>query len=273
MQKITPHTQNPPRVLATDLDGTFIPLPEHPQNLEALKELTALMKEKKRPLVFSTGRHFESVAEAIQQHALPLPEWIICDVGTSIYHAHDDGHYRPLEAYEAHLSELTQSLPREKIVELFTYIAGLHAQASESQKTFKISYSCKTTLLEPLVAQINGRLKQQELPYLCMGSVDPFLDCGLIDVLPTGVNKSYAIQWLSTHANFNPQEVVYAGDSGNDLAALSAGFRAIIVKNASEGLKTQVRKNLGPHAQTHLYCSTGYATSGVLEGCRHYGLV
>jgi sucrose-6-phosphatase len=41
-----------------------------------------------------------------------------------------------------------------------------------------------------------------------MGSLDPFLNCGLLDVLPKGVSKAYALLWLSTHADFKPDEVV-----------------------------------------------------------------
>ena len=107
-----------------------------------------------------------------------------------------------------------------------------------------------------------------------MGSLDPFLDRGLIDVMPGPVSKAYALLWLATHASSAPDEVIYAGDSGNDLAALGAGFRAIVVANASPGLAAKVstlQQERGIPAD-HLYQAKGEASSGVLEGCRHYGL-
>ena len=107
-----------------------------------------------------------------------------------------------------------------------------------------------------------------------MGSLDPFSNCGLLDVMPAGVSKAYALIWLSTHADFSPDEVIYSGDSGNDYAALVSGFRAIVVANGSEGLAQKVSAALGERRiSERLYLAKQTATSGVLEGCRHFGLI
>ena len=96
----------------------------------------------------------------------------------------------------------------------------------------------------------------------------------LLDVLPAQVSKAYALIWLATHADFLPDEVVYAGDSGNDLAALICGFRAIVVANDSEGLADRVAASLEERSLLdRLYLARDQATSGVLEGCRHFGLI
>jgi len=125
-----------------------------------------------------------------------------------------------------------------------------------------------------LVETVNGILERERLPFECMGSLDPFLNCGLLDVLPKGVSKAYALLWLSTHADFKPDEVVFSGDSGNDYAALVSGFRAIVVANASEGLADRVEESLTKrNLVDRLYRANGKATSGVLEGCRFYGLI
>jgi hydroxymethylpyrimidine pyrophosphatase-like HAD family hydrolase len=89
------------------------------------------------------------------------------------------------------------------------------------------------------------------------------------------VSKAYALIWLTTHADFTPDDAIYAGDSGNDLAALAAGFHAVVVANASEGLAEKVsalQQERGIPAD-RLYAAKAPASSGVLEGCRHFGLL
>ncbi|WP_162026360.1 MULTISPECIES: HAD-IIB family hydrolase [unclassified Lentimonas] len=260
-----------PFVLVTDLDGTLIPLKDSAENTEALNILADNISDKNIKFVYATGRHYASVLEAMKQYELPKPDWIICDVGTSIY-IKDDSGYTPFKHYQEYLSTRTQKLPRERIEELLSHIAGLNAQDSEHQGLFKISYYCRITLLEQLIHQVNGKLKQLNLPYHCMGSIDPFENRGLLDILPTSVDKSHAIDWLTTHANFSSEEVVYAGDSGNDYAALCA-FKSILVGNASDGLAEQVIKSKAHSAAKTFYHAKGFATSGVVEGCKHYGLI
>jgi hydroxymethylpyrimidine pyrophosphatase-like HAD family hydrolase len=97
---------------------------------------------------------------------------------------------------------------------------------------------------------------------------------GLIDVLPIGVSKAYALLWLSSHADFSPDEVIYSGDSGNDYAAMVSGFRTIIVGNGTPDLINKVKQKLKQRNLTErLFIAEGEATTGVLEGCRHFKLI
>jgi len=72
------------RVLATDLDGTLIPLNGSDSNVSDLATLAEQLRPNNVQLVFVTGRHFESVTAAINEDRLPKPDWIFCDVGTTI---------------------------------------------------------------------------------------------------------------------------------------------------------------------------------------------
>jgi sucrose-6F-phosphate phosphohydrolase len=273
MNYFNPQKGISPRWLATDLDGTLIPLPEHPENAAALQAISKARKQTNIGLVFATGRHYESVLQAIEDFRMPVPDWIICDVGSSIYHKTDQG-FTTFVPYEAHLRELSCNLHREVVETLLQSIPGLELQSPENQQRFKISYESSAEAVDGLVDTIKAMLKKALLPYDCMGSLDPFLNCGLLDVLPVGISKAYALLWLSTHADFKPDEVVFSGDSGNDFAALVSGFRAIIVANASKGLADRVRKELGSRKLAdRLYIAEGQGTSGVLEGCRFFGLI
>ena len=273
MNHFNPESKIPAQLLATDLDGTLIPLPDSAENISALAGLFKKHESGQLKLVYATGRHFESVLEAIEQYTLPEPEWIVCDVGSAIY-KHDGDKYRPYAAYENHLDETTGSVNRTVAETLLEGIEGLKLQPADHQQRFKVSYQCDSENLTRIIHTVESKLASTDLPYDCMGSLDPFMNCGLIDVLPKNVSKAYALLWLATHADFSPHEVVYSGDSGNDYAALISGFRAIIVANASDGLIEKVRNKLQSEGHAdRLYVAKSTATSGVLEGCQHFGLL
>lgn len=273
MNHFNPQSEVAPKVLATDLDGTLIPLPDTPANQEDLVTLGKSLQAAEATLVFATGRHFESVMEAVEQYALPTPDWIVCDVGSAIYQRKGE-QYEAFEAYEAHLAGTSDGIDRQAIENVLESIEGLELQAPDHQQRFKISYQSTAETVDDLVETVQAKLAESGLPYDCMGSLDPFLNCGLLDVMPRGVSKAYALLWLSTHANFHPDEVIYSGDSGNDYAALASGFRAIIVANGSKGLADKVATTLAERdLSERLYVAEGKATSGVLAGCRHFGLI
>lgn len=258
-----------PKVLASDLDGTLIPLPDSPENLVAL----AALRNAGLEIIFCTGRHLSSVMDAISRYGLPEPSWIICDVGTSIYH-NQSGRFQVFDAYTSHLQDLTVRAGRSEIESLLEGLPGLVRQQEDHQGTFKISYECDSDLTDHLVARISRLLYDFHIPFAATGSIDPFLNCGLIDLLPEGVSKAYALKWLADYANYKPEQLLYAGDSGNDYPALTAGWPAIVVANASLGLADKVKKELKNQKKLkYMFQATQTATSGVLEGCKHYGWI
>lgn len=262
-----------PRILATDLDGTFIPLPGNAENQAALEHIREACAARLIGLVFATGRHLESVLEAIQKCSLPPPDWIVCDVGTAIYR-NIGGGFELFAPFEALLAAQTRGADRTAVETLLAGVDGLSLQPLDRQARFKISYDSTAEGAGRLAALVNQRLADAQLPYACLASIDPLQPHGLLDVLPAGASKAAALLWLASHADFSPDEVVFAGDSGNDLAALACGFRAIVVANAPNGLAEQARQTLAARGQgERLFQATRAATSGVLEGCRHFGLV
>ena len=271
MTEFNPQSGIPPTVLATDLDGTFLPLLGNAENLADLEVIKRDIRRAGVKLIYVTGRHLESVNSAVMNFRIPVPDWMICDVGASIYRV-DDGSVKEFEPYADHLLGIVNGDGRESIERLLETVRKITLQDPERQHRYKISYECDSGDIGSAMADINRRL--EGLSYSVIGSVDPFADCGLIDVLPAGVSKAYAVTWLAQHADFSPDEVVFAGDSGNDKAALVSGFRAIIVANASDDLAAEVRSTLFDRGwPDRFYRATAEATSGVLEGCRHYGLL
>ncbi|MEX0818746.1 MAG: HAD-IIB family hydrolase [Pirellulaceae bacterium] len=262
------------RVLATDLDGTLIPLDGCTQNVSDLVTLAEQILAHGVKLVFVTGRHFASVRGVMDMHQLPNPDWIIGDVGTTIYHRQGPDEFTPLHAYHEHLATITSGVSIAELQSWLAGVAGLRRQEPEKQGAFKLSYYASADKLVELNAEIDTLLAKRAAPYSVIHSVDPFNGDGLIDFLPRGVSKAYALHWWSHHLGISKEDIVYAGDSGNDLAAFTAGYRTIVVGNADRSVIDQVR---AAHQRTdwpdRLFVAPEHATSGVLAGCRTFGLL
>jgi len=261
-----------PTILATDLDGTLIPLDDHERNQKDLDRLRTLFEEYDSEVAFVTGRHLESVLEAIEKHSLPTPDWILSDVGTSIYH-HENGQFTPQQKYQQHLSEIVESMPMAELDEAISKLDALTRQEQEKQGPFKLSYYTDASRLKETVAQVDEKLREHNAPYSMIHSVDPFNGDGLIDLLPSEVSKAHALRWWASFLGKDLEQIIYSGDSGNDMAAFTSGFRTIVVGNASRDIAHQVQRSHQISGWTGRLClAEKPATSGVLEGCYWFGM-
>lgn len=273
---MTSRTELPqrPSILATDLDGTLIPYPDEATHWDDLRTLEDHFANVPHELVFVTGRFFQSVMTAIAEFRLPRPGWIICDVGTSIFRLETTGNYIQLESYRLHLQQIIAQMPRENLQALLSKLPGLRLQEAEKQGPFKLSYYCHADSLAPQADAIQQVLSASQAPYSVISSVDPFNGDGLIDLLPLEVSKSFALHWWQRHNQADGEAILFAGDSGNDLAALTSGYKSILVGNAVPELSRKVETV--HHARgwkDRLYLAKGHATEGVVEGCRWFNLL
>jgi len=292
-------------ILATDLDGTLIPLelmvpadPSPPAMLrsdmvsdslkailsadlrktvsqrEALAILRRLSEEDLLEIIFVTGRHKDSVISVISAEGLPNPQWIICDVGTTILRRTHDQRYHPVGDYVNHLDKIVSSFSTERLKQIIHPSDDLTLQEDVKQGRFKLSFYCSASRLEQHVAALETKLADAHAPYRIISSVDPFNGDGLIDLLPAGTDKSSALMWWATFQHQPYEKIVFAGDSGNDHAALTAGFRCILVGNADRQLADSVLEHHRLQGtMDRFYLAAGHATAGVLEGCYRYGLL
>ncbi len=258
-------------VLATDMDGTFIPLDGNQQNVRDLKSLCEELEQRRLELVYVTGRHYELVVDAIDHHELPVPQWIICDVGTSIYRSTSTGGHQVLRQYHEDLARIVGDFGVGQLADVLSKTDELTMQEPEKQGRFKLSYYCDASLLSRITVQVEQLVERIGAPYQIIASVDPFTGEGLIDFLPTRVSKDYGLRWWVQHTGRAREEVLFAGDSGNDLAALIAGYRSIVVANADDAVTQQVsRAHQSASWSDRLFLASQPATSGVLEGLRHF---
>ena len=121
-------------------------------------------------------------------------------------------------------------------------------------------------------------LSQEGVMASLIWSIDEAKNIGLLDVLPRNATKLHAIEFLQRQLGYQPKEVVFAGDSGNDLPVLSSPIHSILVANASKDIKEAALKSAANNGNTDaLYIAkesglkmNGNYTAGVLQGIWHF---
>lgn len=255
--------------LATDLDGTLIPLNGSSKSLDALSKIDKRHKQNDElMLIFVTGRHLSSILDLYDQFPLPTPDLIIGDVGTSIYR-YADKSWIPVKRYSRHLKMLTDNQNRDIVVKSLSKISGLDLQEEEKQGEFKISYYVDVDMLSSIVQKIEDIFLIKNMPFNIVHSLDPFTGKGLIDILPKEVTKMYAIKWLIKENIVPASTLIYAGDSGNDREVFLSEIKSIVVNNAPGDLKREIKEKR--FDLNNVLFTQSKSVEGVLEGCDFFG--
>jgi sucrose-6F-phosphate phosphohydrolase len=261
-------------MLATDMDGTIIPLEVNPERKAEIGRFRDEVESKQEfCLAYVTGRDLPLAEKGIRQHELPLPDILVCDVGTSVYHRADSGFEEDPE-YVRLMEEARGGLDVRDVQHELAHHPELLIQAEEKQTASKLSYHLtRDSDHGEVVASVQDSLREMGGHLQAVYSVGAPHGTGLLDLLPKGVAKDFAIQYLHEHTGVHSDALIYAGDSGNDLAAMLTGFKVVVVGNATPGLKEELTTRSRELEIFHrLYFSQGFYVAGVMEGCRHFGL-
>ncbi len=262
------------KLRASDMDGTVVPLDQKPERQNEIQEFNELISDHPQlALAYVTGRHLELGLEGVAKHNLPTPHIFVCDVGTTIYFRTNDIWEKDLE-YRGKLKNSWHDLNGRDIAALLTDIQDLEPQEDERQKEFKQSYYLPLTVnREHIVRLIKDRLLEKDIAVNVIYSIDTLKHVGLVDVLPVIAAKDYALRYLWNKLQINKEDIVYAGDSGNDLLAFVSGFNAIVVQNTGEDVKDFVRKQIViKNIGQHVFFANFKYVKGVIEGCFHFKL-
>lgn len=253
-------------LLASDLDGTLIPLERTPDRLQEVRELvSAIEAVPGLRLAYVTGRHLELARTGIAEIGLPEPDWFVCDVGTSVYQRTELG-YVADERYRDAMRLAFGGLTGVEVEQAIGSLEGISLQEAEKQAEFKVSYYTDGRH-EGFVDAVQARLDTAGAKVSLVASFDPVSHRGLLDILPAGVAKDYAVQYLQERTGIEQGELIYAGDSGNDRAAMLSGYKAIVVGNADASLKRDLAAQAAPN---RIYFARHPYAAGVQEGLRHF---
>jgi HAD superfamily hydrolase (TIGR01484 family) len=269
----------PDRVLiCTDLDRTLLPNGAEPESPGARERFHAVVERPEVELAFVSGRHRALVEAAIAEYRLPRPNFVIGDVGTSIYDVGDsDG--SPWPAWEAVLEQSWGTRDGQGLVALFADIETLTPQESEKQGRFKSSYYAPLSVdVEQLKQEMQQRLTQAGLPSRIIWSVDDNTHTGLVDVLPEDASKLHAVRFLMQNTGHTLANTLFSGDSGNDLEVLCSEINSVLVANATDSVRAQALQLAAQAgAADALYAArggwrgmNGNYSAGILEGLVHF---
>ncbi len=218
------------------------------------------------------------VEDAIREYELPLPDWVIGDVGTTIYQVHAE-EWLHWSEWEQEVSADWRGLTANDLRPLFTDLESLHLQEESKQNRYKLSYYVPLqTDIRALQREMSRRLNLASMAASLIYSVDEAASTGLLDVLPALATKLHAVEFLMQHQGFDYTNTVFAGDSGNDLPVLASAIQSVLVANADcevvEQAKTQALQQ-GTMAALYLAQGgflgmNGNYSAGILEGVAHY---
>lgn len=269
---------NSPLLVCTDLDRTLIPngdVPESPRARHYFRQLTALPNV---TLAYVSGRDQTLVRDAIHTYDLPLPDFVLGDVGATIYTC-EQWDWQAWEAWANHIAPDWNGHERAALAALLQDFSMLTLQEASKQNTYKLSYYLDLTLNhQRIMDEVQMRLSAHGIHANLIWSIDEPANSGLLDILPARASKRHAIEFLMAQQGFSLPQTVFAGDSGNDLPVLVSPIPAVLVNNASAELKRealQMSRLSGVDAALYLAQGNwagmnGHYAAGILEGIAHY---
>jgi len=232
-------------LLATDLDGTFLA----GDPADRLKLYQLITRHPDIQLAFVTGRGLEAVMPFLDDPTLPIPDYVICDVGATVV----DNRNQLVSAIQG---EIDAGWPGEHTVaQALAHLPGLTRQ--DVPQRGRCSYYCApeaiTEELRAAVEALGCELRYTKNQYL--------------DILPRGVHKGATLRRLVDHLGIHPDTVLVAGDTEHDIGMFRQGYKSVCV-GPSDDLLRQSTRHLG-----HLLHAQRPGCGGILEAMAHFGFL
>lgn len=260
-------------LLCTDLDRTLIPNGKQPESPGVRKLFSQFVARDEVQLAYVSGRHRALIEQAIHEYQLPVPDFVIADVGTSVYRI-EHGTWQEWRAWSDKIGQDWQHRGVGDLCALLADIVSLTLQEAEKQNVHKLSYYLSLECdHRAIIANIKARLKKEGIHANIIWSVDELIKIGLLDIIPISANKLHAIQYIMQTFGYDIDHAVFAGDSGNDLDVMLSPIRSILVANADDDVRAAIAHASAQTlyvAQGNFLNMNGCYAAGILEGVAHY---
>lgn len=241
------------RLMFTDIDNILIGNEKDEDNV-ALQRLLQMLGESKDLLWgIATGRPLELTLDVLQKNDIPVPDILICSVGTAIYYGQENALDN---GWQYHISYKWQP---DLIKSALQDLDFLYFQEAENQRPFKVSYIMKDD--PDLLAEVHGALLAEKLKYHLVFSNNQFLD-----ILPYRASKGKAVRYLSYKWEIPLAQIMVCGESGNDADLLRGDMCAVVVANHSSELEPL-------KGMRKMYFSDQEYAAGIIDGLKYYNFL
>lgn len=234
------------RLIITDLDNTLT------GDDEGLAEFLQVLRDAQHVgFGVTTGRSLDSAMQLIRELNLPAPDLLATSVGTELYYG------EKLTPDRSWRKQIDYFWKPDQVRDLLDAMPGFYGQDDVEQSEFKISYEIDTKHV-PSLAQIRRILREAGLRANVIFSLGMFLD-----IVPVRAGSGMSVRHLLYKWGFAPENVLVAGDSGNDEEMLKGRTLGVVVGNYSPELE-KLRK------WPRIYFAQATHARGILEGIEYY---
>lgn len=236
-------TARPAKLLLSDIDNTLTGCREGAGRLSR-----HLARHRGRTLFgVATGRAFVDARRLLSEWNFPRPAVIVASVGTEIYWLREADYVRD----DDYAAMLAAGWDGDAVARLLAREPGLEPQGDAEQRAFKRSYFAQDPAA---VDHARQRLDEAGIAARVIHSHGRFLD-----IVPASGGKGAAMAHVAAVLGLTPEQVVAAGDSGNDADMLTRCPGAVVVANHDADLAHLI-------GRPDIYAARRSNASGVLEG-------
>jgi len=238
------------RLIIADIDNTLT------GDDQSMHEFFDLISHAEDNIGFgiATGRRYQDVIKLMETHHIPHPEVLITSVGTEIYYGKN---YTKDQSWQKHINFRWEP---QKIRAVLRNVEGMYLQEEHEQSKFKVSYRVDFAVA-PKVSAIKRILREHGLRVKTILSLGMFLD-----LIPSRAGSGISIRHMAYKWGFPLENILIAGDSGNDEEMLAGSTLGVVVGNYSKELE-KLRK------YPRVYFAQAEHAAGIIEGINYYNFL
>lgn len=234
------------RLIITDLDNT---LTGDPEALAAFNEM--IRDHEHIGFGIATGRRLDSAMELIEELGLPTPDLIDTDAGTQLHYGDS------LAPDLSWRKQIGYAWSPQDVHEVLDHLPGVYLQHEAHQSEFKISYEIDQEVA-PSITSIKKQLREAGVRAKVVLSLGMYLD-----IIPVRGGSDFSLRHVLWKWGFSPENVLVAGDSGNDAGMLLGRTLGVVVANYSPELERLRRR-------PRIFFAPSPHARGILEGIEYY---